>query len=748
MASLSYAPQSVRSNLAPADLPYLFDIPPKALLKDAIASLPLSDDVYDAVPIPGSEENGYSAVYRNKASVSALKEALSPGRETLHDIFEHSVAAHGDEPCLAWRPYDYEKGILANTYEYMLYREVDHERKGLALGLLYLLAGNRFRQPLVYELHRQIENHAANYKNYSKDNMSFMVAIHLENRKEWTITDLACSSIAVTNTLLYDTLGDSASEYILQATQAPVVVALLLHVEQLVALKLKQPEALGALILIISMDPLPKDTQLNSQAEFAGIILMEYSKVVAVGHTFPISSMPPTPEAIQTISFTLGTTGAHPKGVLLPHRVVGALAAMTIAQVPHKVGTKSFCFLPLAHVFERQAVANDLAVGACVGYPQKGGTPLTLSEDLRLFKPHQMCNVPRVISKWEAALKAVTVELTLATTKALFSRIVKTKMEAQSLADGATGAHSVYDKLFLPKVRQLLGLDNISFIVSGSAPIDASSLRFLKAVLGMGLIQGYGLTECFGGMCWSNPFELNPGSCGSTGVSVEVRLRELPEMGYTLTDKEGPRGELLMRGPQIFAGYFKNAEETAKALSKDGWFSTGDVARIDPKNGRIFIIDRVKNFFKLAHGEYVTPEKVENNYLANNSMLMQAFVHGDSIQNYLVAVLGISHSNLVSFLTGVCNVPRDAVTDVNRALEEINKRQNRRLLLQSLNKNVVGLQGFEKFHNIYVEIEPLTLERNVITPTVKLKRPIAAKFFGKQIESMYAEGSLLKEANL
>lgn len=747
MESLSQ-PRHARGTLASADLPYLFDIPPSALLKDAIASLPLPSEVYDAVPIAGTEGQGYSAVFRNKASVDVLKEALAPGRETLHELFEHSVAAYGDEPCMAWRPYDYNRGVSAPFYKYMLYKEVDHEKKGLALGLLYLLAGNCFRQPLVYELHRQIENHAANYRNYDKNNMSFMVAIHLENRKEWSITDLACSSIAVTNTLLYDTLGDSASEYILESTGAPVVVALLLHVEQLVALKLKKPKALGALILLVCMDPLPEDTQLISQAQAVNIVLMEYSKVVAVGHRFPVPSMPPSPQAIQTISFTLGTTGANPKGVLLPHRVVGSLAAMTIAQVPHRVGAKSFCFLPLAHVFERQAVANDLVVGACVGYPQKDGTPLTLTEDLRLFKPHQMCNVPRVISKWEAALKAATVELSLSATRALFSRIVKTKLEAQTVADGATGAHSVYDIMFLPRVRKLLGLDNIEFIVSGSAPIDPSSLRFLKAVLGMGLIQGYGLTECFGGMCWSNPFELNPGSCGSTGVSVEVRLRELPAMGYCLTDKEGPRGELQMRGPQIFAGYFKNPEETAKALSEDGWFSTGDVARINPQNGRIYIIDRVKNFFKLAHGEYVTPEKVENNYLANNSLLMQTFVHGESIKNYLVAVLGISHANLVTFLTTVCKVPKEAVANVDKALAEINKRQNRRLLLQSLNKNVVDLQGFEKIHNVYVEIEPLTLERNVITPTVKLKRPVAAKFFGEQIASMYAEGSLIKEENL
>ena len=130
----------------------------------------------------------------------------------------------------------------------------------------------------------------------------------------------------------------------------------------------------------------------------------------------------------------------------------------------------------------------------------------------------------------------------------------------------------------------------------------------MKAALNVGIMQGYGLSESFAGCMASSKFEPEAATCGATSITTEVKLKDLVEMGYTSKDEGGPRGELLLRGPQIFREYYKNPEETAKAIDEDGWFHTGDVAKINSK-GRISIIDRAKNFFKLAQGEYVTPEK-------------------------------------------------------------------------------------------------------------------------------------------
>lgn len=218
-------------------------------------------------------------------------------------------------------------------------------------------------------------------------------------------------------------------------------------------------------------------------------------------------------------------------------------------------------------------------------------------------------------------------------------------------------------------------------------------------------------------------------------------------MGYNSQDENGPRGELLLRGPQIFSYYYKNPEETTKAIDKDGWFHTGDVAAISPKHGnRLQIVDRVKNFFKLSQGEYVSPEKIENVYLSQFPFISQLFAHGDSTESYLVGVVGIDKNLIDPYLMKRFKVKFDKPGDIFNFFENPN---NRRTLLQDMNEAITGqLQGFEKLHNVFVDFEPLTLERGVITPTIKIRRPICARFFKDQIKSMYTEGSLLKGSNL
>ncbi|QEL62262.1 hypothetical protein CJJ09_004435 [Candidozyma auris] len=356
-------------------------------------------------------------------------------------------------------------------------------------------------------------------------------------------------------------------------------------------------------------------------------------------------------------------------------------------------------------------------VGAHIGFPQLGGSPLTLVEDLKIFKPTYMSNVPRVFTKFEAAIKNATIHSDSALAKRLFTRFINTKMERQATADNEVGSLWLYDHVLAPKLKKALGFDNMKWTVTGSAPISPSTVKFLKAALNIGFSQGYGLTETFAGISFSIPYEKKPGTCGAVGITTEICLRDLPSLGYS------------------------NDEETAKAI-KDGWFHSGDVARIDPATGRYYIIDRVKNFFKLAQGEYVTPEKVENNYLSSNSILTQAFAHGESLQDYLVGVLGVDEAKTRDFLIKNCRVPASALIAPEAVLEQINKIDNKTILLEEINKNVQGLFGYEKLHNIYLEYEPLRLERDVITPTVKIKRPIAAKFFEKQIKEMYKQGRI------
>ncbi|GEQ72811.1 hypothetical protein JCM33374_g6499 [Metschnikowia sp. JCM 33374] len=621
------------------------------------------------------------------------------------------------------------------------FADVDEQKRHFGAGILHVLQHSPYKN-VALESHGKIDAHASKFHSYNAQDLSFVLTIFSSNRAEWVVTDLACVAYSITNTVLYDTLGPNASEYILNLVESPIVVTSIAHIETILSLKEKHPKELDALICVVSMDPLncrsaAEARALVERARNCKIEVYDFSQVSGIGKIFPHPELPPTPESVYTISFTSGTTGSRPKGVVLTHETAAAGITFTICNVPYLRDDVEIVFLPLAHIFERQSLAHNLATGGMCGFPQMNGSPQTLLEDLRILKPKHMSNVPRVYTKLEAAIKNATIHSDSPLKKTIFSHVVQTKMGRQT-ADGVKGSHLVYDALFIKKVRKLLGFENMNHCITGSAPISPSTIKFMKAALNIGFSQGYGLTESFAGMSFGDPNEKAADSCGAPGVTCEIRVRELPSMGYTLNEPRGPMGELQLRGPQIFSHYYKNEEETKKSFDGE-WFSTGDVARIDKHTGRIYIVDRVKNFFKLAQGEYVTPEKIENVYLSSNSILTQCFAHGDSTQSFLVAVVGVDKEKAVSFLRKHCGSPVSALASDDAVLTEINKPGNRKLLLGILNENVNGLSGFEKIKNLYVEFEPLTLERDVITPTVKLKRPIAAKFFRAQIDAMYEE---------
>lgn len=419
-----------------------------------------------------------------------------------------------------------------------------------------------------------------------------------------------------------------------------------------------------------------------------------------------------------------------------------AFCSCTIAR---RKGLIAFSFLPLAHIYERCSSAFALYNGARIGFPQ-GPSPLTLLDDLKALKPHIVNFVPRVYSKLEVALKQQTVDNKNSPLLAkVFQKVIATKIELQLEKDGAEGKHFIFDNL-TQVLKNKIGLNNCFIATSGSAPISSDTVRFLKGALNVGFSQGYGLTESFAGVCNSPTWDSNPGSCGAISPTTEMKLRDIPEMNYSSTDEGGPRGELLLRGPQMFKEYYKNPEETKKAYDGEGWFYTGDIARIDGKSGRLFIIDRVKNFFKLAQGEYITPEKIENNYLAQCSTLSQIYIHGDSLKTYLVAIVGLDPDSSKAWLTTKGGVSPEAVSTNEALVKKFNEKEIKTKYLTHLNNQVGGLVGgFEKVHNIYLDIEPITIEKDLLTPTLKIKRPLAKKYFQEQLDDLYKVGSLIKD---
>lgn len=731
-----------------------------------IYQLPLKEsEVYDSVAVT-SGSNEFTPTFRNKAHSQSVVNCVHETLNTHHHLFSNAAALFKDRPCLGFRSYDYRTCTLNPEFVSNTYGEVNRRRHLIGSGILASLKANKFKD-LNLKSHQKIETHTEKYHDYGKntpsgilreENCSFIVSIFSANRPEWILTDLACSSYSITNTALYDTLGAGVSQYILELTSSPIVVCSRDKIALLAEMKQKSTGTLANLISIVSMDLLNKDDDQNlfQACTNARIELMDLAQLEEIGIQNQIKELPPTPNTMYTISFTSGTTGSKPKGVMLTQG--NAAAAITfLSSLEPKFDSpqgRAFIFLPLTHIYERQTSAFALSNGYYLGFPQLTvgfqKVPNTfdlLIDDLKIFKPHYFSIVPRILTKLEGFIKQY---LETTEDKLVINRIIDYKLEKQIESDGSKGDHLVYDK-YAPytKLRSLVGFDNLLWTQTASAPVAPSTLQYLKASLNIGIRQLYGLTEVFGAITTTQPFDSDPGNCGSIGVCGEMKLRSVSDMGYSInSETRSPIGEVMLRGPQTFIGYYYNKEETDNALEKDGWFHTGDIGMIACKgkatHGRLYIVDRVKNFFKLSQGEYISPEKIENRYLSCNPILQQLYVHGDSLQSFVVGVCGVSYEDGVQFLES-CGYTNSKELDHEQMLTEMNSVAMKTKFLKNLNDNVKDLNGFEKLQNVHIAINPLTVERNVVTPTFKIKRGVAAKYFASIFDLLYQKEKSLTQ---
>ena len=533
-----------------------------------------------------------------------------------------------------------------------------------------------------------------------------------------TLLDLACMSQSLFTVSIYDTLGPDSTEYILNHANLTCVITSLTHIPTLFKLASRVP----SLKLIISLDPLDagekpghsKGALLNSLATELGLKIHYIGDVEKLGASIPLPMKAPLPSDIVTINYTSGTTG-NPKGVVLTH--ANAVAATATARLIFDTtyGDTVCSYLPLAHIYQRVTEHSVFSAGAAVGYFH--GDIAGLVDDLKLLKPTGFNSVPRLYNRFGSAIKVATVDAP-GLKGALSRHIINNKLAAMKLPPGqASNKHAFYDRFWTPKITSAFGLQRARGMVSGSAPIDPSLQQFLRAVFGNRFLQGYGLTETYAVALAQLEGDYTAGNCGALSPTMEACLRSVPDMEYLITDSPNPRGELLLRGNTRFREYYKNPEETAKAILEDGWFCTGDIAEVDSL-GRFKIVDRVKNLQKLQHGEYVSPERIENVYLANLSLLAQAYVHGDSMQAFLVAVFGVNPDTFAPFASKIINQeikPTDLAA-VRSAAQDIRVKA---AVLKELDK--IGkknkFNSYENVRKIHLEIEPMTIENNLLTPT-------------------------------
>jgi len=269
------------------------------------------------------------------------------------------------------------------------------------------------------------------------------------------------------------------------------------------------------------------------------------------------------------------------------------------------------------------------------------------------------------------------------------------------------------------------------------------------------MLEGYGLTETTAAGGISQADDTAVGHVGVPPICCEMRLKNVPEMNYLNTDTcivDGkelsiPRGEIQIRGEVVFKGYFKMKEKTKEVLSEDGWFSSGDIGRINP-NGTVSIIDRKKNIFKMSQGEYIAVEKIENQYLKSPS-LNQIWVYGNSHKSFIVAVV-VPNAMWVTAALGdrwTCEAA-PASEEFNSEFEKIcteNYDEVKKMVIADMKQNLGKLKGFEKIRDIHMEIkldnllQGFNIENNCLTPSFKLKRPQLLARYTNQLKELYTQ---------
>ncbi|NWH17556.1 long-chain-fatty-acid--CoA ligase 5 [Grus americana] len=605
--------------------------------------------------------------------------------KTLYEVFQRGLHASGNGNCLGYRKPN-------QPYQWLTYKQVLDRAQYLGSGFL---------------------------QKGCKPSSDQFIGIFAQNRPEWIISEYACYTYSMVAVPLYDTLGPEAIVYIVNKADISIVICDKPEKAQ-VLLENCEQEKTPCLKTIILMDLF--DKELKDRGAKVGVEILALQEVEELGRNNIREPLPPKPEDLCIVCFTSGTTG-NPKGAMLTHQNVVANAAAFLRSTENTVECTSsditMSYLPLAHMFERVVQTVVYSCGAKVGFFQ--GDIKLLTDDMKTLKPTLFPVVPRLLNriydKIQSGAKSPV-------KRCLLNFAVTMKMA--EIKQGIIRNDSIWDKLIFKKVQETMG-GRVRIMVTGAAPISPSVLTFLRAALGCQIFEAYGQTECSAGCTFSMPGDWTTGHVGAPLACNIIKLDDVEEMNYYSSNSEG---EVCIKGPNVFKGYLKDPEKTAEAIDKDGWLHTGDIGKWLP-NGTLKIIDRKKNIFKLAQGEYIAPEKIENVYI-RSAPVAQVFVHGESLRSFLIGIVVPDPETLPGFA---------AKLGIKGSYEDVCKNPAvKKAILEDMVRlgKEAGLKSFEQVKDLYIHTEMFSVENGLLTPTLKAKRAELVKFFQKQIEALYS----------
>jgi long-chain acyl-CoA synthetase len=527
------------------------------------------------------------------------------------------------------------------------------------------------------------------------------VSILANTRPEWTYVDFAALSLGAIVVPIYQTNSPEECQYVLENSDARLVVV-------------EDEEQLEKIRTVRDRLPLLEHVVRMSGAGDDAISLEE---LAARGSGHDPSEWEQRwsavrPEDVCTFIYTSGTTGP-PKGCVISHGNYRAMLDMVEQTSVVESEDVSYLYLPLAHSFALLIQLGSFDLGATIAYWE--GDPLKILPNLAELKPTYFPSVPRIFEKiYTAATSGM--EKAGGLKKAIFDWSIRVggRMREVERAGRRPGfllrkQYEFADRQVLSKIRGLFG-GKLRLAVSGAAPISPDILRFFDAA-GVLVLEGWGMTETSTAATISTPDDFRIGTIGKPFPGCEVKIAD--------------DGEILVKGPNVFQGYYKNEEATREAIV-DGWLHTGDIGEIDA-DGFIKITGRKKDIIITAGGKNITPANLENE-IKQHPLVSQCVVIGDR-RPYLVALVTLDPEEVVAYAKehGLDEDPELLASDpgVREAIEAH---------LAKINEKFARVEQVKKVAILHHD---LSQESGELTPTLKVKRAVVAAKHEREIEQLY-----------
>jgi long-chain acyl-CoA synthetase len=533
------------------------------------------------------------------------------------------------------------------------------------------------------------------------------VILLAENGPWWAMTDFAILSLGAVTVPVYTSLVPEQIQYIINDSDAKVVIVsdrnLWLKIEAI-------RKSLSKVGRFVSFEAGPAE----------GVLSLDRVKAAgqkarrADPRLFETMSRTVKPDDVASIIYTSGTTGI-PKGVMLSHANFMSNVETLASIIPFGARDIDLSFLPLSHVLERLVTFSFMSRGVSMAYAE---SIETVAENLVEVKPTIMVSVPRLFEKIYARVMDTILAGSSLKKKVFFWALKvgkssgELRLRKQPLPGSLRRRQAIAHKLVFSKILEKTG-GRVRFFVSGGAPLAKEIAEFFYA-LGIVVLEGYGLTESSPVIAVNTFDNLKFGTVGKPIPGVEVKI--------------APDGEILARGPNIMRGYYKKPEETRETL-EGGWLRTGDIGKLD-NEGFLVITDRKKDLIVTSGGKNVAPQPIEN-ALKQNPFIANAVVIGGS-RKFISALIVPDFEKLEEYAksAGISAVSRrDLVHDESVV----------RFLLGEVDRSTPNLAPYEKVKKIALLERDFEIERDEITPTLKVKRNIVENKYKELIDSLYID---------